>query len=119
MAQATGNWNADAYTKSNCDCDGDPIVYTDANCDCDDYSIVDAHPNCDRDGDSIIDGNTKTDADTAVYCDATSTPDATASAVGTDVRIQEQYLAVCAGEGHFSRNRFANFAQYKTEGSLF
>lgn len=88
MAQATGNWHADAYTKSNCDCDGDPIVYTDANRDCDDYSIVDAHPNCDR----IVDGNTKTNANTAVYCDATSTPDTTAAAVDTDARIQEHHL---------------------------
>ena len=56
MAQATGNWNADAYTKSNCDCDLDPIVDTHSNCD----SIVDTHANCDRDG------HTKADADTAV-----------------------------------------------------
>ena len=87
MAKATGNWNADAYTKSNCDCDSDPIVDTHPNCDCDNDSIVDTHPNCDWD--SIADGNTKTNANTAVYCDATSTPDTTASAVDTDLRIQK------------------------------
>jgi len=62
------------------------------------------------------DGNTTALPDTAISANATWTPDATASAVDTDVRIQEQNLAVYAGDGHFSRNRFADFAQYKNEG---
>ena len=102
MAQATGKRNTDADTDTKSIGDSNAISDSHPNGNSNRkpnlYPRGFAHAHCD----SNCDRNTAALSDTAVSCDAAPSPDAPASAVNTDVRIQEPYLAVYAGKAIFA-----------------
>jgi hypothetical protein len=100
--------------------DSDCNTNGDSNCKPNPYTVrfTHTHRNSNRDG------NTAALPDAAISADATCTPDtASPSLVDTDVRIQKdlqvtrRIISPPMRSDHFSRNGFANFAQYKNERS--